>query len=570
MLTQELAAFDTHGARQKVIAQANGYLVLDVTWPLTGVENLELHIGFSPFHPFARPLVSAPNATFERHQHPFSKVLCLLTQESRQWYSRQLVADFIAERLERLREALGARAASNMERAAEFEEHAADTLVAYFGDGNEKASVVLFDGAMSLPVGDFGILELQYTPRAQGEGAPFEALLTSVRTASGGGFAKTFGLPSDRRNPATLPGRWVKVDKPPLTNDPAQLLQFAEAKVGEITQAQRNRLADYRAVENNTMYLTGIVFPDEVTYGASGASWLFVVGRRKFDGVGKPLGAPRFSTVLGQRAGEADFFARFPVGKALRRKRVLLVGCGAIGSFAAAELARSGVGEITLVDGDLLEPGNSVRWLLGRTAWGWPKAEALAGFLQREFPFTNANFVFNRIGEATSDAKAAKSGTNQLAFFWREASQADIVVDCSASTEVQHALAWLCSELKKPFVMGYATEGAVGGVVARFETDPVTEWSSLQDAWDQGAMPSPLVDPGQTVTPVGCNQPTFVGGSFDLEEVSLAVARGVVGTLCPDDYPLSKWTISQLRLRNDEGERIPPSWALFSNPGQLI
>ncbi|MCK1494938.1 hypothetical protein IVB14_32155 [Bradyrhizobium sp. 180] len=46
----------------------------------------------SPLHPFFRPAVSAPNETFERHQNPHSRELCLLTQEAGQWDSNQLVA----------------------------------------------------------------------------------------------------------------------------------------------------------------------------------------------------------------------------------------------------------------------------------------------------------------------------------------------------------------------------------------------------------------------------------------------------------------------------------------------
>jgi hypothetical protein len=102
----EMAAFDAHSAVHRIAAQANGYLVVELEWPRSDGAPLILQVGFSPLHPFVRPLVSAPNATFDRHQDPFTKDLCLLTQESRQWYSGQLVADFIAERLERLYAAL--------------------------------------------------------------------------------------------------------------------------------------------------------------------------------------------------------------------------------------------------------------------------------------------------------------------------------------------------------------------------------------------------------------------------------------------------------------------------------
>jgi adenylyltransferase/sulfurtransferase len=50
--------------------------------------------------------------------------------------------------------------------------------------------------------------------------------------------------------------------------------------------------------------------------------------------------------------------------EALRRSNVVIVGCGALGSFHAAALARAGVGSITIVDRDYVEPSNLQRqWL---------------------------------------------------------------------------------------------------------------------------------------------------------------------------------------------------------------
>ena len=119
--------------------------------------------------------------------------------------------------------------------------------------------------------------------------------------------------------------------------------------------------------------ITGIVFPEEVEYGKgkAGVGWLFLVTRRGFIN-GQP-GPPQISLIRGERAGQQDIFARLPVAKALRKKRVFLIGCGAIGSFAAIELARAGVGKITLLDGDVVQPGNSLRWPMGRTVWGCEK-----------------------------------------------------------------------------------------------------------------------------------------------------------------------------------------------------
>src|SRR5215472_11773794 len=57
-----------------------------------------------------------------------------------------------------------------------------------------------------------------------------------------------------------------------------------------------------------------------------------------------------------------------PIGasgqEALLKSHVAIVGCGALGSFQAAALARAGVGHLTIVDRDYVEPSNLQRqWL---------------------------------------------------------------------------------------------------------------------------------------------------------------------------------------------------------------
>src|SRR5580704_16866954 len=50
--------------------------------------------------------------------------------------------------------------------------------------------------------------------------------------------------------------------------------------------------------------------------------------------------------------------------EALLQSHAVVVGCGALGSFHAAALARAGVGRITVIDRDYVEPSNLHRqWL---------------------------------------------------------------------------------------------------------------------------------------------------------------------------------------------------------------
>ncbi|MCR4400679.1 MAG: ThiF family adenylyltransferase [Syntrophomonadaceae bacterium] len=58
----------------------------------------------------------------------------------------------------------------------------------------------------------------------------------------------------------------------------------------------------------------------------------------------------------------------------LRESRVMVVGLGGVGSFAAEALARCGVGHLALVDGDCVEPSNLNRQLVAlRSTLGMPK-----------------------------------------------------------------------------------------------------------------------------------------------------------------------------------------------------
>ncbi len=63
----------------------------------------------------------------------------------------------------------------------------------------------------------------------------------------------------------------------------------------------------------------------------------------------------------------------------LQQSHVLVVGLGGVGSFAAEFICRSGVGEMTIVDGDVVDPSNRNRQLPAlATNHGVQKAEIMA------------------------------------------------------------------------------------------------------------------------------------------------------------------------------------------------
>ena len=66
----------------------------------------------------------------------------------------------------------------------------------------------------------------------------------------------------------------------------------------------------------------------------------------------------------------------------LQQSHVLIVGMGGVGSYAAEFICRAGVGHMTIVDGDVVEPSNRNRQLPAlSTTHGQPKADVMGARL---------------------------------------------------------------------------------------------------------------------------------------------------------------------------------------------
>lgn len=80
--------------------------------------------------------------------------------------------------------------------------------------------------------------------------------------------------------------------------------------------------------------------------------------------------------------------------RALTQKHVMIVGMGGVGSFAAEFIARSGVGKMTIIDGDVVDPTNRNRQLPAlATNHGVSKALIMAERLQAINPELELNVV---------------------------------------------------------------------------------------------------------------------------------------------------------------------------------
>ncbi len=122
---------------------------------------------------------------------------------------------------------------------------------------------------------------------------------------------------------------------------------------------------------------------------------------------------------------------------------VLVIGAGGLGCPAALFLAASGVGTLTLCDGDIVDLTNLQRQILHRTSSiGMAKVDSARAALNQINPEVHVVALNERVDEAR---------------LLELASQADVVLDCSDNFATRYALNRVCVQLNKPLVSGAAT-----------------------------------------------------------------------------------------------------------------
>ena len=124
--------------------------------------------------------------------------------------------------------------------------------------------------------------------------------------------------------------------------------------------------------------------------------------------------------------------------KQLKQSTVVIIGAGGLGSPAAMYLASSGIGQIIIVDDDLIDLGNLQRQIAFRSIdIKQPKAERLR----------DAMLALNPDIEVESVCKRAENNLlNQLA------TKSDILLDCCDNFDSRFAINQASLETKTPLV----------------------------------------------------------------------------------------------------------------------
>ena len=122
--------------------------------------------------------------------------------------------------------------------------------------------------------------------------------------------------------------------------------------------------------------------------------------------------------------------------------RVLIVGLGGLGSAAAIYLAASGIGELWLADGDVVELSNLQRQIIHDSGTlGWSKPRSAAAHIARLNPGVRVRLLEQRQDEVS--LRPLLDGVS-------------VVLDCCDNFASRHAINRACIEARVPLISAAA------------------------------------------------------------------------------------------------------------------
>lgn len=192
-------------------------------------------------------------------------------------------------------------------------------------------------------------------------------------------------------------------------------------------------------------------------------------------------------------------------------KSIAIVGVGALGSFIADALARSGVGRMTLVDNDFLLPGNLVRHLASSRSVGRAKVDAVRLELAVE-----DRIAIEKVNVSMRDARDA-------AFAIQLLSGHDLVINATADFAVTASLRAL-AEATGRNILSTALQNS--GDTIRIDILP-----PLDDVASLPTSSRPRDANAPDVFEPGCGSPVSPTAPYAVIEAAGVTARHAIGLL---------------------------------------
>jgi hypothetical protein len=523
-----------------------------------------LEVTFPSEYPFFPPQVRETGVRLGLRRHRGAAgQLCLV--ESEDWHPDTTVARMLNDQLPQLL----AAGLGNEPPAAGTEVLTPEPVTIRLAHRTSNPTVVLPDAPVPAGI-DEGALVAHFLPTSSGQ---LGAGLVEGLHAPGFYLAG----PAARRvtDPLVVCGRWARDPDFDPAAAPAQTwqrldrrlrpLQFLDTTRGsgglDPIEPPREEPGQVPAGEP-VVELLCLLVPSEEGYRTDGEAWIVILKV-----TANPGHQANYHYLESQTLGPDTDVARSPDSALLGSRRVVLAGVGALGGHVATDLARSGIGRLDLVDGDVVDVGTGSRQYAPPVYAGRPKVETIAAHLWTQRPHL-ALRAFPRLIGHVHDPDPTEA--SRKIHFDAALRGADLLIDATASPAVTRYLAAVRHASGRPFLHLSATSGAWGGSIfltrPRSGADPGSGcWACLQHHRADHAVPVPPADPAGLITLAGCASATFTGTNADLATIAHHASRVALDHLLDGDGLGGNLHVAHLRDPH-AGRPHPVRWETSTVP----
>jgi molybdopterin/thiamine biosynthesis adenylyltransferase len=239
---------------------------------------------------------------------------------------------------------------------------------------------------------------------------------------------------------------------------------------------------------------------------------------------------------------EKDLARLDPEYELLKAAKIAIIGCGSVGSKVAVQLARSGVADFVVVDGDVLASGNLVRNELDWRSVGVHKAPALGARLREINPDCNVSPWTNPIGGQESGAMASAT--------MAAIEECDLIIDATADSKVFNLCSAIARRAEKAMCWAHVFGGGAGGIVARLrpgiDPTPLTARQRIEGWYREQGVEWPDDGSSQSYADASGSGLPLIADDADVTVIASHLSRFAIDLLARPDatiFPYSAYVI---------------------------
>lgn len=267
--------------------------------------------------------------------------------------------------------------------------------------------------------------------------------------------------------------------------------------------------------------LLGIFYTDEIGIKGNFQKRFMLIGLKGYKIISnRPYHFP-YVVFKTEEISQVKLFNRSPNLQPLSKKHILILGLGTIGSSMAVDLAKTGIGQLTLIDSDSVSIGNIIRQETNLMQVGFNKPQSIEDIIKVHNPYTRVNSYVEHWGINSNEA-----------IIQERLKEVDLIVCATGHHHTEMYLNHLSYHYNIPVVYSYTGKGAWSGRAFRVVPGETGCYFCHRFFIDENVELHLTTPTSRTeIYDDGCATPAFTGSGIDTGIIANLATRLSIQTI---------------------------------------